>query len=194
MKDGQRLSHAAIGIVKLRAASKAGTWTYDQSKQSGAFSGHRFPSEIIAYAVWAYHRFPMSLRDVEDLLAARGVMVSYVLNSARDWPSFPKRSDPPAVNNSASFGALILAILERSHGCILEDNRGFEKSTMCAFFYEIDLDQGIYTIHAKENSEMKQMGSFVITNLPSAEDFLAQLGYTDEFLDGVMATGWRTAA
>ncbi|MGR3564310.1 MAG: IS6 family transposase, partial [Heliomarina sp.] len=27
-------------------------------KQSGAFSGHRFPAEIIAYAVWAYHRFP----------------------------------------------------------------------------------------------------------------------------------------
>lgn len=37
-------------------------------KQSGAFKGHRFPPEIIAYAVGAYHRFPMSLRDVEDLL------------------------------------------------------------------------------------------------------------------------------
>jgi putative transposase len=46
-------------------------------KQSGTFLGHRFPPEIIVYAVWAYHRFPMSLRDVEDLLAARGIMVSY---------------------------------------------------------------------------------------------------------------------
>jgi|TARA_R100000322_G_scaffold156838_1_gene116502 putative transposase len=46
-------------------------------KQSGAFSGHRFQPEIIAYAAWTYHRFPMSLRDVEDLLAARGVVVSY---------------------------------------------------------------------------------------------------------------------
>jgi len=45
--------------------------------QSGAFKGHRFPPEIIAHAVWAYHRFPLSLRDVEDLLAARGVVVSY---------------------------------------------------------------------------------------------------------------------
>lgn len=52
-------------------------------KQSGAFSGHRFPAEIIAYAVWAYHRFPMSLRDVEDLLATRGVVVSY--ETIRAW-------------------------------------------------------------------------------------------------------------
>lgn len=52
-------------------------------KQSGAFAGHRFPPEIISYAVWAYHRFPMSLRDVEDLLAARGVMVSY--ETIRAW-------------------------------------------------------------------------------------------------------------
>jgi putative transposase len=52
-------------------------------KQSGAFSGHRFPPEIIAYAVWAYHLFPMSLRDVEDLLAARGVVVSY--ETIRAW-------------------------------------------------------------------------------------------------------------
>jgi len=52
-------------------------------KQSGAFSGHRFPPEIIGYAVWAYYRFSLSLRDVEDLLAARGVMVSYEI--IRAW-------------------------------------------------------------------------------------------------------------
>ena len=38
--------------------------------------GVRFPREIIAYAVWAYHRFAMSTADVEDLLAERGVSVS----------------------------------------------------------------------------------------------------------------------
>jgi len=54
-----------------------------KSKQPGAFLGHRFPPEIIAYAVWAYHRFPMSLRDFEDLLAARGIVVSY--ESSRFW-------------------------------------------------------------------------------------------------------------
>lgn len=38
--------------------------------------GYRLPREIVAYAVWAYHRFALSTADVEDLLAERGVMVS----------------------------------------------------------------------------------------------------------------------
>ncbi len=37
---------------------------------------HRFPPEIISHAAWLYHRFCLSLRDVEDLLAERGVTVS----------------------------------------------------------------------------------------------------------------------
>ena len=41
------------------------------------YYGHRFPPEIISYAVWAYHRFCLSFRDVEDLLAERGIIVSY---------------------------------------------------------------------------------------------------------------------
>ena len=39
---------------------------------------HRFPAEIISHAVWLYHVFSLSLRDVELLLAERGVVVSYV--------------------------------------------------------------------------------------------------------------------
>ena len=38
--------------------------------------GYRFPREIVAYAVWVYHRFALSTADVEDLLAERGVTVS----------------------------------------------------------------------------------------------------------------------
>ncbi|KKN02190.1 hypothetical protein LCGC14_1120130 [marine sediment metagenome] len=38
--------------------------------------GFRYPREIIAFAVWAYHRLALSTADVEDLLAARGVIVS----------------------------------------------------------------------------------------------------------------------
>ena len=34
------------------------------------YRGYRFPSEIISHAVWLYHRFCLSLRDVEDLLAS----------------------------------------------------------------------------------------------------------------------------
>lgn len=37
---------------------------------------HRFPAEIISHAVWLYHVFSLSLRDVELLLAERGVVVS----------------------------------------------------------------------------------------------------------------------
>ncbi|WP_068313807.1 IS6 family transposase [Polycladidibacter hongkongensis] len=48
-----------------------------------ALKGYRFPRSIIGYAVWAYHRFAMSLRDVEDLLAARGIVLSY--ETIRDW-------------------------------------------------------------------------------------------------------------
>ena len=44
---------------------------------------HRFPAEVISHAVWLYFRFPLSLRMVEDLLAARGVDVSY--ESVRCW-------------------------------------------------------------------------------------------------------------
>lgn len=45
--------------------------------------GFRFPRSVIGYAVWAYHRFALSLRDVEDLLAARGILVSH--ETIRDW-------------------------------------------------------------------------------------------------------------
>src|ERR1700732_754873 len=43
----------------------------------------RFPAEIISYAVWLYHVFSLSLRDVELLLAERGVVVSY--ETVRRW-------------------------------------------------------------------------------------------------------------
>jgi putative transposase len=45
--------------------------------------GFRFPKSVIGYAVWVYHRFALSLRDVEDLLAERGVSVSY--ETIREW-------------------------------------------------------------------------------------------------------------
>jgi hypothetical protein len=38
---------------------------------------HRFPPEVISYAVWLYFRFPLSLRMVEEMLAARSICVTY---------------------------------------------------------------------------------------------------------------------
>ena len=48
-----------------------------------SYSGHRFPASIIQHAVWLYFRFSLSYRDVEDLLAERGVDASY--ETVRRW-------------------------------------------------------------------------------------------------------------
>jgi len=44
---------------------------------SSLYKDHRFPVEIISHCVWLYDRFPLSLRDVEQMMAQRGVSVSY---------------------------------------------------------------------------------------------------------------------
>ena len=46
------------------------------------YKGFRFPPEIISHAVWLYFRFSLSFRDVEELLAQRGIVVSYAHDSA----------------------------------------------------------------------------------------------------------------
>ncbi len=43
--------------------------------QTLSYHRHRFPSEIISHAVWLYHRFCLSFREVEDLLAERGILM-----------------------------------------------------------------------------------------------------------------------
>lgn len=63
-----------------------------------SFKRHRFPPDVIRYAVWAYFRFTMSFRDVEDLLAERGVIVSN--ESIRCW--------------TLKFGAAIARNLKRA--------------------------------------------------------------------------------
>jgi putative transposase len=47
------------------------------------YAGYRFPAEIISHAVWLYFRFPLGLRMVEELLAARGIIVSH--ETVRQW-------------------------------------------------------------------------------------------------------------
>ncbi|MEK6193594.1 MAG: IS6 family transposase, partial [Deltaproteobacteria bacterium] len=47
------------------------------------YKGHRFPKAVISHAVWLYHRFSLSYRKVEELLAVRGVGVSY--ETIRKW-------------------------------------------------------------------------------------------------------------
>ena len=51
--------------------------------QGLSFKRHRFPPEVIRYAVWLYFRFTLSFRDIEELLAQRGIEVSY--ETVRMW-------------------------------------------------------------------------------------------------------------
>jgi putative transposase len=63
------------------------------------FRGYRFPSEIISHAVWLYHSFSLSHRDVEELLAGRGIQVTY--EAIRLW--------------CRKFGPLLARELRRRH-------------------------------------------------------------------------------
>jgi putative transposase len=63
------------------------------------YKRHRFPPDIISYAVWLYYRFNLCYRDIEDLLAERGITVSY--ESIRLW--------------CIKFGALYARRLKRKH-------------------------------------------------------------------------------
>jgi len=53
------------------------------NNRTPSYRGYRFPPAIISHAVWLYHRFCLSFRDVEDLLAQRGITVSY--EAIRFW-------------------------------------------------------------------------------------------------------------
>jgi putative transposase len=63
------------------------------------YKRHRFPAEIISYAVWLYYRFNLSHRDIEDLLAERGITVSR--ETIRLW--------------CIKFGAIYTRRLKRKH-------------------------------------------------------------------------------
>ncbi len=52
-------------------------------KKTNIYAGYRYPSQIISHAVWLYHRFTLSFRDIEELLSARGITVSY--ETVRNW-------------------------------------------------------------------------------------------------------------
>src|SRR5271155_5884743 len=62
-----------------------------------SFARHQFPPDIIRHAVWLYLRFTLSFRDVEDLLAERGLDISYETVRARsgliESGGFPKRRE-----------------------------------------------------------------------------------------------------
>jgi len=52
-------------------------------KNSNTYAGYRYPAQIINHAVWLYHRFTMSFRDIEELLAARAISVQSIKMAMR---------------------------------------------------------------------------------------------------------------
>ena len=73
------------------------------------YKGYRYPIEVIGHAVWLYHRFTLSLRDVEELMLARGVVVTH--ETIRSWcakfgpdkpPSYVVGDPAPATNGTST--------------------------------------------------------------------------------------------
>ena len=88
------LAHLAQG----RCHTNSRRWAcYELPMCNLSHHRHRFPAEVIRYAVWLYFRFPLSYRDVEDMLAERGIDVSY--ETVRRW--------------AVKFGAIIARKLRR---------------------------------------------------------------------------------
>ena len=76
------------------------------------YKRHRFPPDIISYAVWLYYRFNLSHRDIEDLLAERGITVSY--ETVRLW--------------CIKFGAIYARRLKRKHRGYVHSEQWLAKS------------------------------------------------------------------
>ncbi len=93
------------------------------SKTRSFFAGYRFPAEIIAHVVWLYFRFPLSLRMVDEMLAARGIVISH--ETVRQW--------------ALKFGRLFARALRRRQpkaGDDMEANKGH--ATTCLIHHMRD--------------------------------------------------------
>jgi putative transposase len=84
------------------------------------YARHRFPAEVISHAVWLYFRFPLSLRIVEEMLAARGILVSH--ETVRQWaPKFGQsfankiRQRLPAPGDKWHLDEVVISIAGRNH-------------------------------------------------------------------------------
>ena len=78
------------------------------------YHGHRYPLEIISHAVWLYYKFGLSLQNVEDLLAERGIVVTY--ETIRRW--------------CAKFGIECVKRLKRRQGRLGDNSQSSSPSTV----------------------------------------------------------------
>ncbi len=78
------------------------------------YAGYRYPSEIFCTAAWLYYRFPLSLRMVEELLAARSIEVSY--ETVRQWGLKPLRAPFGSERRSAVTNGISTKLSSPSPG------------------------------------------------------------------------------
>src|ERR1700733_12597793 len=72
------------GTVRLTIKARPRSYTAAMpTARDPLYQRHRFPLEVISHAVWLYFRFPLSLRMVEEMLATRGICVTY--ETVRQW-------------------------------------------------------------------------------------------------------------
>jgi putative transposase len=84
------------------------------------YAGHRFPAEVISYAIWLYFRSPLGRRMVEEMLTTRGVEVSH--ETVRQWAmkfgqSFANqiRRRPPAPGDKWHLDEVVISIAGQKH-------------------------------------------------------------------------------
>jgi hypothetical protein len=85
------------GIVRLMAEDVIRLFMRHNPRMRSSVSlyqRHRFPAEIISHCVWLYFRFALSFRDVEEMLAMRGVALTY--ETVREWCLKFGQTDKPA--------------------------------------------------------------------------------------------------
>ncbi len=79
------------------------------STATASYKGHRYPAEIINHCVWLYFRFPLSFREVEELMLARGVAVSYEMIAVKRGPKkTPTESSPSDAVSGQRAGRRVL--------------------------------------------------------------------------------------
>ena len=91
-----------------------------KSSRQPRYARHRFPAEVISHVVWLYVRFPLSLRMVEEMLAARGIVVSH--ESVRQWAmkfgqDFANqiRRRHPAPGDKCHLDKVVISIAGKKH-------------------------------------------------------------------------------
>src|SRR3954462_6368736 len=82
MEGKQGGGHRPVDVRQLARRWEAG-YRAGMMPTPPSYAGYRFPPEVISHAVWLYFRFPLSLRMVEEMLAARGIVVSP--EAVRQW-------------------------------------------------------------------------------------------------------------